>query len=47
MDAKELIAKWRRQAAENYDDRGNALARCANELEAALSHPSIAALRGK
>lgn len=37
--ARSLVAKWRRQAEGNYSDRANALSRCADELEAALSAP--------
>lgn len=36
-DVMGLVGKWRRQAAENYNDRGNALERCASDLEAALN----------
>ena len=35
-----LVEKWRRWAADNYDDAANARSSCADELEAALSAPA-------
>lgn len=48
-DVMGLVGKWRRQAAENYNDRGNALERCASDLEVALNAqaPVDAALQAR